>query len=95
MFVDDSTIEQCGEEEEVRSGVIGATNCICEEFVKAGMQPSPTKNVVAASGIKLGNSIAHALVKGGVKVDSTTKALGVGMGAGRKRCVKYLEGAIA
>ena len=91
IFIDDSTIEAGGREEEVEELVGRATKCFCEAFEEAKMKPSETKRVVGASKRSMGQNIVEALKQWGVKLEDNTKALGVGMGAGRRRCVRFLE----
>ena len=61
IFIDDSTIEAGGREEEVEELVGGATKCLCEAFEEAKMKPSETKNVVGASKRSMGQNIVEAL----------------------------------
>ena len=91
MYVDDTTVEVSGRKEQVVELAVGATAEVCQAFEEVGMEMSGDKNVVVASTQAIGKRIAMELERWKVRRVAVAKALGIGIGAGVRRCAKFLE----
>ena len=86
-YVDDVAFEMASRSALVQAELTGAVKVFAGIMRGAGMEFSPTKNVVAASTSDLRQTIAASLVGLRVKAALRVVSLGTALGAGRRRTV--------
>ena len=87
LFVDDLAAEVCGPAHVIKEELGGFIEKIAEFVAETGQELSPTKSLCTASSDELGKALCKRWERSGINIHfrKKVKALGVGLGAGRRR----------
>ncbi|HUU62073.1 MAG TPA: reverse transcriptase domain-containing protein, partial [Acidimicrobiia bacterium] len=85
LYVDDLGMESCGGPAHILRNLVGFVTMVCRRLVEDRLELSKTKCKLTASTDKVGALVAIPLKGYGITYERRVKALGAGLGGGRRR----------
>ncbi|HUU60977.1 MAG TPA: reverse transcriptase domain-containing protein, partial [Acidimicrobiia bacterium] len=85
LYVDDLGMESCGGPAHILRNLVGFVTMVCRRLVEDRLELSKTKCKLTASTDKVGAMVAIPLSGYGITYERRVKALGAGLGGGRRR----------